>query len=79
MFGIVRKQIWNLSRKNWRKISLPLKSNRKIALGKADKIQGNYVTVKTLAYEKNTTRRIYLEGVKFPLLIVKTNLQERSW
>lgn len=50
---------------------MPLKSNRKVALSLADKQQGRYVRVDTLALESNVTHTVYLEGVQFPLLLVK--------
>jgi hypothetical protein len=49
----------------------PLKTNRKVALSKADKQQGRYVRVDTLKLEALATREIYLEGVDFPLVLVK--------
>lgn len=49
----------------------PLKANRKVALSKADKQQGRYVRVDTLELEAQTTREIYLEGVDFPLTLLK--------
>jgi len=49
----------------------PLKTNRKVALRKADKQQGRYVRVDTLELEAQATREIYLEGVDFPLGLVK--------
>jgi hypothetical protein len=49
----------------------PLKTNRKVALSKADKQQGRYVRVDTLELEAQATREIYLEGVDFPLVLVK--------
>jgi hypothetical protein len=49
----------------------PLKTNRKVALSKADKPQGRYVRVDTLEWEAPPTREIYLEGVDFPLVLVK--------
>ena len=49
----------------------PLKTNRKIALSQADKQQGRYVKVDTLELEAQATREIYLEGVDFPLILVK--------
>ncbi len=50
---------------------MPLKSNRKVALSLADKQQGRYVQVETLELEANAPLTIYLEGVDFPLLLVK--------
>ena len=49
----------------------PLKANRKVALSQADKQQGRYVRVDTLELEAQATREIYLEGVDFPLILVK--------
>lgn len=49
----------------------PLKSNRKVALSQADKQQGRYGRVDTLELEAQATREIYLEGVDFPLVLVK--------
>jgi hypothetical protein len=49
----------------------PLKTNRKVALSKTDKQQGRYVRVDTLELEAQATREIYLEGVDFPLVLVK--------
>jgi len=49
----------------------PLKTNRKVALSRADKQQGRYIRVDTLGLEENTTREVYLEGVDFPLVLVK--------
>jgi hypothetical protein len=49
----------------------PLKTNRKVALSRADKQQGRYTRVDTLELEAQTTREVYLEGVDFPLVLVK--------
>jgi hypothetical protein len=49
----------------------PLKTNRKVALSKTDKQQGRYVRVDTLELQAQATREIYLEGVDFPLVLVK--------
>jgi hypothetical protein len=50
---------------------MPLKTNRKVALSLPEKQQGKYVKIETLLLEKDTTRQIYLEGVDFPLSLVK--------
>ncbi len=50
---------------------MPLKSNRKIALSLADKREGRFVSVETLELEPNVPMTIYLEGVDFPMLLVK--------
>ena len=49
----------------------PLKTNRKVALSQADKQQGRYVRVDTLELEAPAAKIVYLEGVDFPLLLVK--------
>ena len=50
---------------------MPIKTNRKVALSLADKQQGRYVRVDTLELEKNVTAPIYLEGIDFPMGLVK--------
>jgi hypothetical protein len=49
----------------------PLKTNRKVALSMTDKHQGRYTRVDTLDLEANTPKIVYLEGVAFPLMLVK--------
>jgi hypothetical protein len=49
----------------------PLKTNRKVALSVADKYQGRYTRVDTLEFEAQAAKLIYLEGVDFPLVLVK--------
>jgi hypothetical protein len=60
-----------LKQKHHRDFICPLKTNRKVALSKADKQQGRYVRVDTLELNAPATREIYLEGVDFPLVLVK--------
>ena len=60
-----------IKHKQRRDFICPLKTNRKVALSQADKQQGRYVRVDTLELEAQTTREIYLEGVDFPLVLVK--------
>jgi hypothetical protein len=60
-----------IKHKQRRDFICPLKTNRKVALSKADKQQGRYVRVDTLELEAQATREIYLEGVDFPLVLVK--------
>jgi transposase len=50
---------------------MPVKTNRKGVLSAGDKKQGKYVRVDTLGFEDNTFKQVYLEGVPFPLLLVK--------
>jgi len=49
----------------------PLKTNRKVALSVADKHQGRYTRVDTLEWEAYAAKIVYLEGVDFPLVLVK--------
>ncbi|MBI3795746.1 MAG: transposase [Deltaproteobacteria bacterium] len=60
-----------IKHKQHRDFICPLKTNRKVALSKADKQQGRYVRVDTLELEAQARREIYLEGVDFPLVLVK--------
>jgi hypothetical protein len=60
-----------IKHKQHRDFICPLKANRKVALSQADKAQGRYVRVDTLELEAHATREIYLEGVDFPLVLVK--------
>src|SRR5215204_365757 len=48
-----------------------LKTNRKVALSRAEQQQGRYTRVDTLELEAHATRKVYLEGVAFPLVLVK--------
>jgi DDE superfamily endonuclease len=50
---------------------MPLKSNRKRALSRADKQQGRYGRLDSLTLEAGVGREIYLQGVDFPLALVK--------
>jgi hypothetical protein len=49
----------------------PLKRNRKVALSLKDKRNGHWQRVETLCLEENTELEIYLEGVEFPVLLIK--------
>jgi hypothetical protein len=49
----------------------PLKINRKVALSVADKHQGRYTRVDTLEWEAYAAKLVSLEGVDFPLVLVK--------
>jgi hypothetical protein len=78
-FRYVLNDVWYASADNMlfvkhdlkRDFVMPLKSNRKVALSRADQQQGRYVRVDTLAIELGTVLTIYLEGVDFPLHLVK--------
>jgi hypothetical protein len=78
-FRYVLNDVWYASAENMlfikhdiqRDFIMPLKTNRKVVLSLEDKQQGHYVRVDTLALEPGTIMTIYLEGVDFPLHLVK--------
>ncbi len=78
-FKYVLNDIWYASSKNMMLVKgelkkdfiMPIKTNRKIALSKKDKLSGKYVRVSALELKENTQQEIYLEGVSFPLLLIK--------
>jgi hypothetical protein len=78
-FRYVLNDVWYASAENMRFVKhelkrdfiMPLKTNRKVALSLEDKQQGQYVRVDTLDLEPDTVVTIYLEGVDFPLHLVK--------
>lgn len=60
-----------IKNKQHRDFICPLKTNRKVALSVADKHQGRYARVDTLELEAPASKIVYLEGVAFPLVLVK--------
>ena len=78
-FRYVLNDVWFASADNMmfvqheleRDFVMPLKTNRKVALSLEDKKQGRYERVDTLQIEPDTVLTIYLEGVDFPLHLVK--------
>jgi len=78
-FRYVLNDVWYASAENMRFVKhdlkrdfiMPLKTNRKVALRLEDKQQSQYVRVDTLDLEPDTVVTIYLEGVDFPLYLVK--------
>lgn len=78
-FRYVLNDVWFASADNMKFVThelkrdfiMPLKTNRKLALSIEDKKQGRYVRVDSLEIEANTVMTIYLEGVDFPLHLVK--------
>jgi hypothetical protein len=78
-FQLVLNDVWYASADNMMFVKqeletdfiMPLKSNRKLALSGTDKRQGRYVRVDSLTWEADVVREIYLEGVDFPLALVK--------
>lgn len=78
-FRYVLNDVWFASAENMlfvkhdlkRDFVMPLKTNRKVALRLEDKQPGRYVRVDSLAIETGTVMTIYLEGVDFPLALVR--------
>ena len=78
-FKYVLNDVWFASAENMRFVKstlhkefvMPLKANRKVALSLADRQQGRYQSVDSLDLEPNAPREVYLEGVDFPMLLVK--------
>ena len=78
-FRYVLNDVWFASAENMvfvkqtllKDFVMPLKTNRKVAVSATDKQHGRYVSVATLELEPQATRDIYLEGVDFPLLLIK--------
>lgn len=75
----VLNDVWYASAENMRFVKkflkkdfiMPLKSNRKAALSKKDKLSGRCQRVDELICQEGRTRTIYLEGVAFPLLLTR--------
>lgn len=78
-FKYVLNDVWYSSSENMMYVKkdlkkdfvMPIKINRKIALSKKDKLNGKYVTVSGLELKENAKQEIYLEGVIFPLILIK--------
>ncbi len=78
-FSYVLSDVWYASSENMRYIKqdlekefiMPLKANRKVALSFEHKKRGDYEQVASLELEPATVRKVYLEQVEFPLLLVK--------
>jgi len=78
-FRYVLNDLWFASAENMRFVKLDLakdfimalKRNRKVALSEADKANGLYQRIEQLDMPEGTTLIIYLEGVPFPLQLVR--------
>lgn len=78
-FCYVLNDLWFASAENMRFVKLDLekefimalKSNRKVALSEDDKANGMYQRIDQLTIPEDTTLTIYLEGVPFPLQLVR--------
>ncbi len=49
----------------------PLKSNRKVALSRNDRVQGGWHKLESLEIKTNKSCLIYLEGLEMPVLLIK--------
>ncbi|KAB2902713.1 MAG: transposase [Anaerolineae bacterium] len=78
-FRYVLNDVWFASAENMlfvkhdlkRDFVMPLKTNRKVARSLEDKQVGRYVRVDSLEIEAGRVMTIYVEGVDFPLVLVK--------
>lgn len=78
-FTYVLSDLWYASADNMKYIHhslgksfvLPLKDNRKVALTREARQQGQFVAVSTLDLPVGTTREIWLEDVDFPMRLTK--------
>ena len=78
-FTYVLNDVWYASAENMKFVGeelekafiMPLKSNRKVALSVGDKAQGRYHAVEALDLEEGAVWEVYLEGVEFPLALIR--------
>ena len=78
-FKYVLNDIWFASADNMKFVNItlkkdfimPLKANRKVATSWSAKQHGRYQRVDTLELEPMSPVTVYLEGVEFPLLLIK--------
>ncbi len=78
-FAYVLNDLWFASAENMRFVKLDLekefimalKRNRKVALSEMDKAHGRYQRIDQLDLPEGTTLTIYLEGIPFPLQLVR--------
>jgi len=79
VFRYVVNDVWFAAAKNMKFVKhelqrdfiMPIKKNRKLALSAADKKQGRYKKLETLALEAETAVEIYLESLDFPLQLIQ--------
>ena len=85
-FKYVINDIWYSSADNMvyikkklgKEFIMPIKSNRKIAMSREDKIYEKYVTVSSLELKENTIYKIYLEDVPFALYLAKQHFKNED-
>ena len=56
---------------------IDIKSNRTVALSKADKISNRFQQVLSLEMEDGESKRVWLKGVKFMLTLIKKTSQTK--
>lgn len=79
VFRYILFDVWFSSKENLmfikhdceKEVICPLKANRQVAMSLEDKLNGRWQAVATLEFETKTAREIWLEGVDFPLNLVK--------
>jgi len=78
-FRFVLADIWFASAENMvfikqkvkKEFVMPLKSNRRVALSESDRNQGRWTSLASLELKAGTSATLSLEGVPFPLLVVR--------
>ncbi len=78
-FKYVINDVWYASAANMvhikkelkKEFIMPIKTNRKVAFSRQDKIYEKYVTVSSLELKEDTVYKIYLEDVPFELSLIK--------
>lgn len=68
----------NFIHKVQRLFIMPLKSNRKVALSPADKANGKYQVIESLAIKENQVLEVYVDGVDFPLFLTTQVFQNKD-
>lgn len=79
LFKYVLADSWFASKENLNFIKLDLKkdfimalkSNRTVALSKADRQKGHFVRVDSLNLEQGSTKKVYIKSVPFPVMLCK--------
>ena len=78
-YRYILTDIWFSSSENMTFIKIKLKkdfvmafkSNRLVALSKEDKLQGRFVSIKSLQMKEDQTLQVYVKGIDFPVLLTK--------
>ena len=78
-YSYILTDIWFSSQENINYIKQTLdkdcimgfKSNRKVALSKKDKLQGNFVSISSLSMKSAELLQVYVQGIEFPMLLSK--------